>query len=72
MSATYHAITVVLDRDFRQEEVDATIAAIRQLRHVLSAEPREVDNLAYLVADTRIRADLSQKLYATLYPTKTP
>ena len=54
MTDRYNALTVVMEKDMRDDDAEALIAAIRQLRGVLSVSGNV--------------ADLGQKLWSVLYP----
>lgn len=59
------AFTVTLARDMRDDDVDPTVAAIRQLRGVLSVEPI-VASVELVVAERRADATWRRRLYELL------
>ena len=65
MTDRYNALTVVLDRDIREDDAELLINAIRMLRGVLSVDPH-VNDLQDHVAIMRIKRELTQKLYDVL------
>lgn len=67
MTDRLNALTVVLDRDIRVDDAEPLIAAIRQLRGVLSVE-LHVSDLEDSIAQTRVRRELGEKLIAIVYP----
>ena len=67
MTDRYNALTVVLEHDIRDDDAEALLAAIRQLRGVLSVSGNIADLDAH-VAQDRARHDLSEKLWRVLYP----
>jgi inosine-uridine nucleoside N-ribohydrolase len=67
MTNRINAITVVLDTDMREDDAEALLAAIRQLRGVLSASGNIADPHTH-VAQERMRHELGQKLLAIVYP----
>lgn len=67
MSNRYNVLTVVLEQDIREEDAQTLIAAIRQLRGVLSVEANTAD-LTTHIATERARHELGAKLMAVLYP----
>lgn len=69
MTDRYNALTVVLERDIREDDARALIAAIRLLRGVLSVNGN-VSDLEAHIADERARHDLGQKLMDILYPAR--
>lgn len=65
MTDRINAFVVVLERDTRTDDVEATLAAIRQIRNVLSVEPHVaelVDHIAYV----RARTNISEALFKSL------
>ena len=62
MSDRYNYLTVVLERDLKDEEAEPLIAAIKQLRGVLSVAPNVTDATA-LLAEERVRSELRKKLW---------
>ena len=67
MSDAINSLTVVLERDMRDEDVDALIAAIKQLRGVASVSGNVVDINAH-VAETRAKQEIYLKLLRVVYP----
>lgn len=61
------AFVVVLDEDLREDDAQATIAALHQIKGVLSVQPHVAD-VASVVATARVRSELWRKLYEVLYP----
>ena len=68
MTDRYNALTVVLEKDIRDDDAKALLAAIRQLRGVLSVSGNVAD-LGDHIAQERVRHDLSEKLWNVLRPT---
>lgn len=67
MTDRYNYLTVALDRDTRDDDAEALIAAIRQLRGVAGVKPNVVDGTGWL-AETRVRQDLERRLWEVLHP----
>lgn len=67
MTDRYNAFIVVLDHDIRSDDAETIINAIKQIRGVLSVKPKVTD-MASVIAEERVRADLSAKLWEVLYP----
>jgi len=65
MTDRYNALTVVLDRDIRSDDCEPLIAAIQQLRGVLSVTPN-VSDFDDHVAFERARLELRTKLLQAL------
>ena len=61
MTDRYNAVTVVLDRDIREDDATGLLAAIAQLRGVLSVTPHVVD-VESLVAEERVRHRYRQRV----------
>lgn len=62
MTDRYNALTVVLDRDIREDDAEQLINAIRMLRGVLTVDPH-VANIGDHVASMRVKRELTEKLY---------
>ena len=67
MTDRFNALTVVMERDMREDDAEAILSAIRQLRGVLSVSGHVADITAHL-AEERARHELREKLMAVLYP----
>ena len=65
MTDRFNSITVVLERDIREDDAEPILAAIRQIRGVLSATGNVADLESHL-AQERARSELGQKLLAVL------
>ena len=61
MSDRYHSLTVVLDRDIRDDDTQPIIDAIKQIRNVLSVSGC-VANLESHMAEERAKMLLREKL----------
>lgn len=59
-------ITVVLEHDTRTDDVEALVAAISQLRGVLTVKANVRDPGAMYVAEARVRADLRKRIWDAL------
>ena len=69
MTDTISALTVILEKDIRSDEIEPLIDAIKQFRSVLDVETH-VSNLEQRVANSRARVELGEKLFEILYPQK--
>lgn len=67
MTERYNALTVVLEQDMRDDDAEALLSAIRQLRGVISVTGN-VANIGSHISDERAKYDLRQKLWNVLYP----
>ncbi len=68
MTDRYSTLTVVLENDVRDDDAQALIAAIQQLRGVLKVSGNISDPTSYM-AEERARKDFGDKLWRVLYPT---
>jgi uncharacterized membrane protein len=60
---------VTLAEDTREDDAEATIAAVRQIKGVLSVEPVVSDHILHM-AEQRARHELREKLFAAIYPSR--
>lgn len=67
MTDRYNTLTVVLEKDIRDDDAEALLTAIRQLRGVLSVNGNVADLTAYM-AEERAKRELGDKLWQVLYP----
>jgi hypothetical protein len=67
MSDRYNFLTVILEKDIKDEDAEPLIQAIKCLRGVLNVTPNVSDPTA-LLAEQRAKAELSAKLWKVLYP----
>lgn len=69
MTDRFNALTVVLEDNIREDDAQALIAAISQLRGVLKVAGNVADMNSY-VATERARHEIGQKILDVIYPTK--
>ncbi len=67
MSERVNALTIVLENDVGEEQIEPLISALKQLRGVISVEPH-VARMEDHIALVRVRQELSKKLFEVLYP----
>jgi len=67
MTDRYHSLTVVLDRDIRDDDAEPILMAIRMIKGVLSVKPKVAD-IDSNMAEDRARRNLEQKLFDVVYP----
>jgi len=67
MTDRIHSLTVVLEKDMRDDDCESLISAIRMLRNVLSVEPHVTD-FGDHTARERARCELGEKLWEVLHP----
>lgn len=65
MSDRYNSLTVLLEKDLKDEDAEPLIAAIKQLRGVLDVTPT-VSNMIGILAEERARRELIDKLWSVL------
>ena len=67
MTDRFHSLTVVLERDIREDDAEALMGAIKTLRGVLSVRG-EVADMTSVMAEDRARRELGQRLIEIVYP----
>lgn len=65
MTNRFHSLTVVLEKDIREDDAEALMAAISQLRGVLNVTG-EVSTPETYMAVERARHEIKLKLYSAL------
>ena len=70
MSDRYLSLSVALDREYKDEDCQRIIEAIKMVRGVINVAPN-ISNLVDWNAESRIRRELEKKLWEVLYPRKT-
>ena len=70
MTDRYHSITVVLEKDMRDDDVRAILEAIKQFRGVLTATGVVAD-LSSMMAEERARHEIGKQLIDIVYPKRT-
>jgi hypothetical protein len=66
MTDRIHSLTIVLERDIRIDDAQATIAAIGQIKGVLSVTPN-VASIEDHIAFERARRELADKIWAVVF-----
>ncbi len=67
MSNSIKALTVVLEKDYKDEGAEAIINAIKMTKGVLTVDPHVADIDSY-VAEERVKIELGEKILKVLYP----
>lgn len=62
MSDRINGFVVVLDKDYKDEDIEATINAIKQIKGVVAVKPNIVTANDY-IAKERIKIEIVKKLY---------
>lgn len=65
MTDRIHSFTVILENNIREDDAQATINAIKQLKGVLDVKGN-TDIVAVATAEARVRGELARKLWAVL------
>lgn len=65
MTGRINALTVVLESDVREDDVQATIIALTQIKGVLRVEMNVADITSYL-AQERAKTELRSRLYEAI------
>ncbi len=69
MAASINIITVVLEKDTREDDCEHIMHAIRMIKGVMAVKANEADHVAFM-AEARARRTLEQKLWDALRDTK--
>lgn len=69
MTDRINAVTVVLETDIRDDDAENLMAAMRQLRGVLTVTPNVADLTAHL-AEERARHEIGMKVIDAVFPKK--
>jgi len=69
MTDRYKGCVVTLDQEYRSDDAEEIIAAIKMVKGVLNVTPSVADFNDHMNRD-RVRAELSQKLWDVLKPPK--
>jgi hypothetical protein len=67
MTDRFHTLTVVLEKDIRDDDAQRLIDAIKHMRHVLTVTGKVADLDSHMAYE-RARADLGEKIWEVLYP----
>lgn len=65
MTDRYNAFIVVLERDIREDDADATLTALRRIKGVLSVEPHTL-SVEDHIAEQRILYKVRHNLFEAL------
>lgn len=63
MTNRHSAYVVVLDHDIREDDAQVLISALRMLRGVVDVQPVVTDVSSALVANSRLKNELTRSLY---------
>ena len=67
MTDRYHSLTVVLEKDIRDDDAEHILNAIRMIRGVASVAGEVADMNSHM-AEERARQELGDKLFDVIYP----
>lgn len=62
MSDRINGFVVILDKDYKDEDIEATINAIEQIKGVVAVKPNIVTSNEH-IAETRIKLEIVNKIY---------
>ena len=69
MSDRTNTITVVLDKDYRVDDCDHILNALKMVKGVVTASPNIADYVEYMALE-RVRRELIEKIWDIFYPKK--
>jgi cell division protein FtsX len=69
MTDRFNALTVVLDKNIREDDAQAIISAIMQLRGVASVEGNVADPMSYIAKEQAMH-ELRDQMMDILFPKK--
>ena len=61
MTDRIHSVTIVLDADYRTDDVEPILTALRMVRGVADVQPNVADSNAYM-ARARVASDLGDEI----------
>lgn len=67
MTNRYYALTLILEKDVREDDASSLIEAVKMMKGVLDVKPHITDPTTWM-AEERARRDLGVKLWEILYP----
>lgn len=67
MTDRFDSLTVVLERDIREDDAECTINAVSMIKGVISVTPHVSDPESH-IAYMRVRRELSEKMWRVIYP----
>ena len=67
MTDRFNALTVVLDKNIREDDAQAIISAIYQLRGVVSVEGNVADPMSYIAKEQALN-EIRMQLHDVIYP----
>ncbi len=67
MTDRFHSLTVILEKDMRDDDCESLINAIKMLRGVIKVNPIVSDPTSWM-AEERARRELGQKLLEIVFP----
>ena len=67
MTDRIFAVTVLFEKDIREDDVEHQLNAIRMIKGVQAVSPHVTDHTMW-AATERVKRELGQKLFAVLYP----
>lgn len=65
MTDRYNAITIILDKDIREDDAAGLLQLLKWLKHVSDVVPH-VHDLEDVIAESRVRSEMKTKIYDAL------
>lgn len=65
MSDRINGFIVILNKSYRDDDLEATINAIKQIKGVIKVTP-QVEDITFIMAKTQSKRELREKLYKVL------
>ena len=62
MTERVYALTVLLEKDIREDDAEAIVNAIKMIKHVLKVE-KEISDSRFWAAQVRAKQEIYQKLW---------
>lgn len=62
MTDRVHSLTVILEKDTRDDDVECWVSAIRMLKGVISVQ-KNISDIDYHVAEQRAKQEIRSKLF---------
>ncbi len=62
MTDRYSGFIVILDKDIRDDDAETTISAIKMIKGVIKVKPHHADQVAEMIAKSRLRSELLEKI----------
>jgi|GEM_PF-1793986 len=68
MTDRVHALTVILEREYRDDDVEAIVNAIKMMRGVLDVKPHIIEDIDFYSSREQAKFELRQEMREVLWP----